>query len=197
METLLSTSCFIARPTASGYDGVFVQFDGQPSVKLPLLLAAFQYRFARDVEAMTRHLVDGVAIGWAELGTDLLDGAPNEIVTALTDGQQWRSRTLDNVITPDGSPPVRMTVTDQNAAEQDLEWGYVLRPEGIEVISVSHIDASLVVGWDTDPRTLFSNHPAHWSAPTPSPVATITHASQPSRTTRPPAAPRPRTAPRR
>ncbi|MGW3659840.1 hypothetical protein ACWD6R_31180 [Streptomyces sp. NPDC005151] len=41
---------------------------------------------------------------------------------------------LDNLITPDGSPPTRMSVTESTAAGQDLAWGYVLHPHGIEVI---------------------------------------------------------------
>ncbi|MER6031551.1 hypothetical protein [Streptomyces sp. NPDC001851] len=189
---LLSTRSFIARPTTSGYDGIYVQLDGQPSAKLPLLLAAFQYRFEGDVEAMVQRLVDGVAVGWDELGTDLLAGAPPQVVTVLTGGEQWPSSTLDHLITPDGSPPVRMTVTERTAADQDVQWRYVLRSEGIEVISVPHADAGPVIGWDTDPRTRFSDHPAHW--PTPTPLATSTRAAQPPQTARAAATPRPRTA---
>jgi hypothetical protein len=190
---LLSTRSFIVRPTTGGYDGIYVQLDGQPSAKLPLLLAAFQYRFAGDVEAMAQHLVDGVDVGWDELGTDLLADAPPQVVTALTGGEQWPSRTLDHLITPDGSPPVRMTVTERTAADQDVQWGYVLRSEGIEVISVPHADAGPVIGWDTDPCTLFSDHPAHWPAPTL--LATSTRMAP--RTARAAASPRPRTATRR
>ncbi|OYP14871.1 hypothetical protein CFC35_10440 [Streptomyces sp. FBKL.4005] len=194
---LLSTRSFIARPTTSGYDGIYVQLDGQPSAKLPLLLAAFRYRFEGDVAAMAQHLVDGVAVGWDELGTDLLAGAPPQLVTALTGGEQWPSRTLDHLIAPDGSPPVRMTVTEQTAADQDVQWGYVLRSEGIEVISVAHADAGPIIGWDTDPRTRFSDHPAHWPAPTPPPLATSTPTARPPQTARAAALPRPRTAARR
>ncbi|MYT41873.1 hypothetical protein GTY89_05835 [Streptomyces sp. SID5471] len=169
----LSTRSFIARPTQTGYDGIYVHLDGTPSEKLPMLLAAFQHKFGRDVEAMAQHLVDGVTVGWDELGTDLFYGAPHEIVSALTGGQQWASRTLDHLITPDGSPPVRMTVTEETAADQDVQWGYILRPHGIEVIPVPHAEAGPVIGWDTDPRTAFSNHPGHWSYPvlTPGPSA--------------------------
>jgi hypothetical protein len=161
----LSTHSFIARPTDTGYEGIHVQFDGEPSNRLPLLLAAYQYRFGQDVQALSQHLVDGVAVGWAELGTDLLDGAPPEIVYALTGGETWPSRTLDHLVTPDGSPPVRMAVTELTAARLDMQWGYVLRPHGIEVISVSHAVSGPVVTWDTDPRSAFSDHPAYWSAP--------------------------------
>ncbi|PJN35887.1 hypothetical protein CG747_36410 [Streptomyces sp. CB02959] len=141
-----------------------------PSHHLPLLLTAFRYRFRQNLEAMSRHLVDDVAIGWDELGTDLLHGAPPALVAALTGGDQWPSRTLDNLITPDGAPPARMTVTDYTADEQDLQWGYILHPEGIEVISLLHEDIGPFVDWNTDPRTAFSDNPARWSSTAPPPV---------------------------
>ncbi|KUJ34527.1 hypothetical protein ACZ90_70970 [Streptomyces albus subsp. albus] len=56
-----------------------------------MLLAAHLYRFGHDIEAMARPLLDSVAIGWDELGTDLLDGAPPEILSALTGGEQRSS----------------------------------------------------------------------------------------------------------
>lgn len=147
---------------------------------------------------MARHLVDDVAVAWNELGTGLLDGAPPEIVIALTGGERWPSSTLDHLVTPDGSPPVRMTVTEKTAADQDLQWGYILRPHGIEVISVAHAASGPVVSWDTDPRTPFSNHPAGWPAPANAPVTTT---ARPSRTAPAPApakaAVKPRTAARR
>ncbi|WP_251021178.1 hypothetical protein [Streptomyces sp. ISL-98] len=162
-----------------------------------MLLAAYQHRFGQDIEVMARHLVDGVAVGWDELGSDLLDGAPPEIVTALTGGEQWPSSTLDHLVTPDGSPPGRMTVTEKTAADQDLQWGYVLRPHGIEVISVLHADAGPVVAWDTDPRSGFSNHPAHWPAPAKAPFATASSAARSPRTAPVTAAVNPPTAVRR
>ncbi|MEV0262273.1 hypothetical protein AB0I49_13105 [Streptomyces sp. NPDC050617] len=151
----------MARPTPAGYTGIYVHLDGEPAAKLPLLPAAFQHRFGRDLEAMTRHLVDDVAVGWDELGSDLLDTAPPEIVTALTGGDRWPSRTMDDLITTDGSPPARMTVTETTAAGQDLAWGYVLRPHGIEVVPAQHSSAGPVVRWGVDPRTDFST-PAAW-----------------------------------
>jgi hypothetical protein len=170
-ENSLSTRSFIARPTTgTGYSGIHVQLDGVPSHHLPLLLAAYQYKFGRDVEAMSRHLIDDVAVGWDELGTDLLAGAPPSLVAALTGGEQWPSRNLDHLITPDGSPPVRMSVTDETADEQDMQWGYILHKEGIEVISLLHEDIGPVVDWAIDPRTAFNDHPAAWSSLDPAPV---------------------------
>ncbi|MFI8308752.1 hypothetical protein ACIF80_36180 [Streptomyces sp. NPDC085927] len=137
---------------------------------------------------MTRHLVDDVAVGWDELGTDLLNGAPPEIVTALTGGDHWPSRTLDHLITPDGSPPARMTVTESTAADQDLEWGYVLRPHGIEVIPALHTASGPVVSWDADPRTDFSN-PTAWPTVAPARLPTSPTAA-PTPAPRVPGAPR-------
>lgn len=135
-----------------------------PSHHLPLLLAAYQYKFGRDIEAMCRHLIDDVAVGWDELGTDLLDDAPPALVTALTGGEHWPSRTLDHLVTPDGSPPVRMSVTDETADAEDMEWGYVLHKEGVEVISLLHEDIGPIVSWAIDPRTACNDHPAAWSS---------------------------------
>ncbi|MGC0328115.1 hypothetical protein RKD23_001105 [Streptomyces sp. SAI-170] len=64
-----------------------------------------------------------------------------------------------------------MVVTKKTAADQDMQWGYILRPTGIEVISVVHADAGPLIAWDTDPHTPFSDHPGHWPAPSKAPVA--------------------------
>ncbi|MGV9790850.1 hypothetical protein ACWEIK_22325 [Streptomyces sp. NPDC004673] len=119
---------------------------------------------------MSRHLIDDVAVGWDELGTDLLDKAPREVVTALTGGEQWPSRTLDDLITPDGSPPVRMTVTADTVESADVQWGYILHEQGVEVISLLNADIGPIVGWATDARTAFNDHPAAWNPLAPAPV---------------------------
>nr|WP_079083888.1 hypothetical protein [Streptomyces longwoodensis] len=174
----------MARPTVgTGYSGIHVQLDGVPSHHLPLLLAAYQYKFGRNVETMCRHLIDDVAVGWDELGADLLDNAPPALVAALTGGEQCPSRTLDHLITPDGSLLVRMSVTDETADKQDMQWGYVLHKEGVEVISLLNEDIGPVVSWDTDPRTVFNDHPAAWSSLDRAPTIRA------SRSTPPPSAP--------
>lgn len=183
----MSTGSCIARPTDTGYTGIYVHFDGHPSSRLPLLLAAYQYKFAHDVEAMSVHLIDQVAIAWEELGTDLLDGAPEPLVRKLTGGGRWPSREMDNLITPDGSPPQREVITEANSTA--IFWGYVLHPEGIEVISLDVADRGPVVDWNTDPRTRFSDTRYLWLPGHPVP------ATRPLRTTRAPAvAPKPTSA---
>ncbi|MFJ9033630.1 hypothetical protein ACIRQP_35030 [Streptomyces sp. NPDC102274] len=137
---------------------------------------------------MSRHLIDTVTIAWDELGTDLLDGAPDDLLTALTGGQQWPSTTLDNLIPPDGSPPSRMAVTDETAIAQDMQWGYILYPSGVEVISLTEEKHGPLVRWDTDPRTRFSDHPGLWSparpAPTTAPAAGCAAPATPAKPTR-------------
>ncbi|MGX1759909.1 hypothetical protein ACWIG5_23880 [Streptomyces lydicus] len=158
----MTSRSFIARPDGVGYRGIYVHHDGQPSHHLPLLLAAYQGRFNRDVEAMTRHLVDDVAVGWDEIGTDLLDGAPPDVVAALAGDETWPSRTLDNLMTFDGSPVERMTVTADTARQQDLQWGYVLHSHGIEVINLMCEVDGPIVSWDMDPRTEFADGSEYW-----------------------------------
>ncbi|MEI5100914.1 hypothetical protein RB200_23230 [Streptomyces sp. PmtG] len=179
----MSTRSCIARPTETGYTGIYVHQDGYPSSRLPLLLAACQHRFAHDVEAVSVHLIDQVTIAWDELGTDLLDGAPKSLLKQLTGGERWPSREMDNITTLDGSPPEREVITEANSS--DLSWGYVLHPTGIEVISLDAADRGPIVSWDTDPRTRFSDHPHLWLPGQPVP------ATRPPRTTPAPAAPAP------
>ncbi|MCC0094693.1 hypothetical protein K7B10_07825 [Streptomyces flavotricini] len=164
---------------------MYVHWDGYPSHHLPLLLAAHQHRFAGSLDAMTRHLIDDVPVGWSALGTDLLDGAPDELITALTRGERYASDQLD-VITPDGSPPTRMTVRDGQAS--GLDWGYVLHDHGIEVISLREEQHGPVVGWATDPRTRFSDHPALWQPTGPVPGRPPSPAPKLTTTAMPPAA---------
>ncbi|MGC0328114.1 hypothetical protein RKD23_001104 [Streptomyces sp. SAI-170] len=62
---------------------------------------------------MARHLVNGVAVGWEELGTDLLNGAPPEIVTALTGGERWSQQR------PGSSDHARRLPADPHGGHQE------------------------------------------------------------------------------
>ncbi|MFG2683574.1 hypothetical protein [Streptomyces sp. NPDC048392] len=147
---------------------MYVHFDGYPDSKLPLLLAAFRYRFAGDLEAMARHLIDKVHIGWEELGTDLLDGAPDALRRSLTGGDEFPSRQLTNVYSTDGTPAERELITQDGTG--DLEWAYVLHETGIEVIGLLAYDRGPVVGWDTDPRSRIRTDPGAWNPDSQAPV---------------------------
>lgn len=54
-----------------------------------------------------------------------------------------------------------MSVTERTASDQDLDWGYVLRPTGVEVVNARYAAAGPIVSWDADPRSDFTN-PATW-----------------------------------
>ncbi|MFE6856845.1 hypothetical protein ACFVDH_39370, partial [Streptomyces sp. NPDC057674] len=189
----LGSPAFIARPTPDGYAGVHLQFDSSPPNMLPLLLAAYQFRFGRDLEALSRYLVDNVVFAWEEIGTDLLDGSPPGLLHLLTGGEQWPSREMTDVVNLDGTPAEREVITRDNSARH--HWGYILHPTGIEVISRQNDPRGPVISWDTDPRTHFSEAMALWMPGTPPPMSlrrdlpmlTPTPPAVPARTaTRPP-----------
>ncbi|MEE1765293.1 hypothetical protein [Streptomyces sp. SP18BB07] len=196
MEKLLATRSVIARPTDTGYAGVCVQWDGYPSDRLSLLLTAHRYRFGGDLDALARHLIDEAPEGWGELGTDLLDGAPASLRTELVGDDDRPSSKHDAmvVITIGDVGPELHTFTEQSSG--DLDWGYVLHPHGIEVISLHAEARGPVVGWDTDPRTRFSNSPYRWRPGNPIPVTRPTRAvatappTPPARTATPQPVPR-------
>ncbi|WP_329283902.1 hypothetical protein [Streptomyces sp. NBC_00691] len=81
----MGSPAFIARPDPDGgYTGVHLQYDSSPPNMVPLILAAYRFRFGRDLEALSRYLVDDVVFAWEEIGTDLLDGAPPGLLQRLT-----------------------------------------------------------------------------------------------------------------
>ncbi|ROQ70173.1 hypothetical protein EDD93_4683 [Streptomyces sp. 840.1] len=119
---------------------------------------------------MARHLIDDVEHGWDELGTDLLDGAPVALRRSLTGGDEYPSRQITDVIviSADDSPAERLLITQDGTDE--LEWAYVLRETGIEVIGLLAYDRGPVVGWDTDPRSRIRTDPGAWNPESPAPV---------------------------
>ncbi|MEV7731668.1 hypothetical protein AB0O75_06050 [Streptomyces sp. NPDC088921] len=173
---------------------MYVHFDGYPDSKHPLLLAAYQHRFAGDVEAMARHLIDKVHHGWEELGTDLLDRAPAGLPRSLTGGEEYPSRQLTNVYNTDGTQAERKLITQDDT--EDLEWAYVLHESGIEVIGLLAYDRGPVVGWDTDPRSRIVDDPGAWNPDSPAPVVPPRTAPRLSATA-PASAPTPRKTARR
>jgi hypothetical protein len=174
----VSTRSCLARPTTTGFTGIYVHFDGYPSHHLPLLLAAYQHRFGGDVEAMAQHLIDTVAVGWENLGADLLDGVPEPLHAELAKATTAASRSLDNDVTPSDRPASRMTVDETSARKSWLEWAYVLHPHGLEVIDLIEHIRGPVVDWTTDPRTRFNNNRRLWRPDGPVPATKPPHAAQ-------------------
>ncbi|MFG3348670.1 hypothetical protein ACGF1Z_26875 [Streptomyces sp. NPDC048018] len=189
----MGSPAFIARPTSDGYAGVHLQFDSSPPNMLPLLLAAYQFRFRRDLEALSRYLVDDVVFAWEEIGTDLLDGSPPGLLQRLTGGEQWPSREMTGVVNLDGTPAEREVITRDNSGGH--HWGYILHPAGIEVISRQNAPRGPVISWDTEPRTQFSEAMALWMPDTPPPMSLPRDLPKLTPAPAPPAAP-PRTATR-
>ncbi|MER5737882.1 hypothetical protein ABT117_19690 [Streptomyces sp. NPDC002262] len=165
----MASPAFIARPTADGYAGVHLQYDSSPPNVLPLLLSAYQFRFRRDLEALSRYLVDDVVFAWEAIGTDLLDGSPPGLLQRLTGGEQWSSYEMTDVVNLDGTPAERNVITQDNS--DGHLWGYVLHPAGIEVISRQNDPRGPLISWDTDPRTRFSEAMALWMPGMPPPMA--------------------------
>ncbi|KND28611.1 hypothetical protein IQ64_43540 [Streptomyces stelliscabiei] len=198
----MATRSFIARPTDTGYAGVYVHWDGYPSHHLPLLLGAYQYRFGADLDALCRHLIDEAPEGWSQLGTDLLESTPEPLRAELVGSDEHPSRKLDNVhvITVGAAEPEPRTVTEKSHG--GLDWGYVLHPHhGIEVIPLDAEHRGPVVAWDTDPRARFSNGTYRWRRGHPIPATVPPQSTAPSTSATAPAptssAATPRTAPRR
>ncbi|SBT93383.1 hypothetical protein GA0115233_106261 [Streptomyces sp. DI166] len=97
---------------------------------------------------MTAYLIDEAPEGWSILGTDLLEGAPDALREHLAGGRNEPGRRYPAHPT---LPP--FTWTERTASQ--LSWGYVLHPQGIEVISAPSAARGPVVAWATDPRTRF------------------------------------------
>ncbi|MGW2546809.1 hypothetical protein ACWC5I_39565 [Kitasatospora sp. NPDC001574] len=102
---------------------------------------------------MGRHLVESVEAGWSFLGTDLLDGAPDDLRAEVIGPRRDPSREL--------SGPGRYVVNGRDT--RGLQWVYVLRPHGVEVIGLEEHRSGPVVPWDTDPCSRFGDSPRLWS----------------------------------
>ncbi|MEV0188463.1 hypothetical protein AB0I39_08015 [Kitasatospora purpeofusca] len=126
-----------------------------------------QYRFGHDVDALARHLVDDVPVGWSALGAELLDGAPGEVRSA-PGVSRWPGRQYSAGPRADGRVEHRAVITERTSGR--LNWAYVLHAHGVEVIGLSEYRRGPVVPWSTDPRGRFSNAPAAWRLDAPLPV---------------------------
>jgi hypothetical protein len=163
----LATRSFVARPDGTGYGGIYIHWAGNPSHQLPLLLTAYRHRFDGDLDTMTEHLIDRVS-GWSRLGSDLLYGAPEDLLTALDYGDRPSTELAALAPDPQDRRRARFWITDQRTRGTD--WGYVLHPNGIEVIPVRDARRGRIVPWATDPRVRISDSPLLWRPDRPLPV---------------------------
>lgn len=92
------------------------------------------------------------------------------------------------MLTSDGSPARRMVFDESTARDSWLEWAYVLRPHGIEVIALTHDTRSPLVGWDSDPLISYSDEPRLRKPDAPIPLAGRRPSAPGLTATRPPAA---------
>ncbi|WP_433549126.1 hypothetical protein ACQPZG_31740 [Streptomyces sp. CA-294286] len=164
----LSTPSCIARPTETGFTGIYVHYDGVPSVQLPFLLTAQTYRFGGDHDALASYLIDIEEVGWEYLGDDLLFGAPDRLRDALANPDLDYRPKMAGVLTQAGAPAKRMEIDEANVLDSEVGWVFVVRPEGIEVINPAlgeDLARGPLIRWDHDPLARFSDHPGHWSAP--------------------------------
>lgn len=145
------------------------------------MLAAHQHRFAGDTEALAACLIDDAPEGWSFLGTDLLDGTPDALREHLASGRDAPGKCYP---ARPSEPPLIFT----ERTVLPLAWGYVLHPQGIEVISAPCTERGPVVTWSTDPRVRLRDTPGLWKPGRPIPATT------PPQTTARTSAPAPTTA---
>ncbi|MFF3493772.1 hypothetical protein ACFYWS_20735 [Streptomyces sp. NPDC002795] len=110
----MTTRSLVARPTTdAGFAGRYVHRDGDPDTQLQALRHYVTHRHAGDVDAALTVLIDDHPFGWVSL--------PD----AEDDGQCFchGDSTLDTG-----------THTERGSAGGDLEYAYVLRPDGISVL---------------------------------------------------------------
>jgi hypothetical protein len=79
-------------------------------------------------------------------------------------------------------------VFDESSAPDRLEWAYVLRPDGVEVIALTQNTRGPVVGWDSDPLLSYSDEPQLWTPDAPIPLTGPRPKAPGLTATRPPAA---------
>jgi hypothetical protein len=122
----------VARRTTSGFAGRYVHNDGQPALRVPLLLHLHAGPFAGDVDAMARFLIDDHPAGWSQLGLDphVDTGWINPYPPIGDDGFRCYCH-------GDRHDPPEL-ITEQEADPDWHEWTYMLTPQCLEIWESSH-----------------------------------------------------------
>lgn len=127
----MPTQAVIARPTdpadPSKFAGMYVNADGYPTHTGRAIWRAYHLSFGRDLEALARYYIDQHPTGWSVLGADAV-GKDECFCHDKGEGEQpgW-TRTQDQV--------------------DDVDYTYVLRPEGLEIMRFGRVKEKVTVPW--------------------------------------------------
>lgn len=144
----MPTRALVARPCPDGgFEGRYVHSDGNPDFMVPVLIAARRSRFADDHDALAEHLLSHEA-GWESLGEDLI--RPTGDLAAMFHGLGDGTCFCHDF---DGATSQPLITEAEIPDRADIEWVYVLRPDGLEVID-AHRDPDdprgPLIPWDHD-----------------------------------------------
>lgn len=127
----MGTEAIIARPTdpadPSKFAGMYVSGDGYPQHTGRAIWRAYHLHFKGDVEAMAAYYIDQHPTGWRMLGADAV-GRDECFCHDLGEGEQsgW-TRNQDQV--------------------SSIDYTYVLRPEGLEVMRFGWAEGKVLIPW--------------------------------------------------
>jgi len=143
----MTTHSLIARPTDAGFQGQFVQGDGDPDHQVPLLLGAYQNRFAGDLTALQHYLIDEHPAGWSYLGRDLADDSAEAV--------SLPAEPHSSCYCHDFGDPAVPPLDQDTVADSFVSWIYILREVGLEAIELPNSDwdraSGLLIAWDCPP----------------------------------------------
>jgi hypothetical protein len=124
----MATRACIGRPIADvGFSAVSLHWDGYPTGLGAALWSLYLGHFERNVVAMTTFLIDEHPAGWSQIvGADFTQpigfGLPTGGPACYCHGQR-----------SEGPNPIEV-IGGEADGWWDLEWAYVLHPQGMDVL---------------------------------------------------------------
>lgn len=146
----MSTRSVIARPTATGWHGNYVHFDGVPYSRLPKLAAGYRH-FRGNVDAMATYLIDQHPAGWASLGHEWQLKAGYVEYANMPKG--------DDGYADESTPDYRRNKCLCHGDSDNAGSGHHATGDdlgGIEYVYVLHDSHVEVLRWGTEPTGRFS-----------------------------------------
>ena len=139
----MSTRSVIARPTAAGFQGRYVHWDGYPSGVGQQIYGLFQGHFAKDFGRLQQVLLDEHPAGWSSLSGDWAKapgfaedrGSAKDLSTAEDPSDAEDLSTTEDLSTGEDGPTcychgerheAAYEVTQANASGSGCEYAYVL-----------------------------------------------------------------------